>query len=543
MADNASYDASLWPASPQLEAMKDEAVRQQVLSNIGPSPMIAPAPVAMSPMEIEAAAQRQNLANAGGTADIASMYDESAAAQKAFPNQQNMSDTLAMQTGDMPLEQAQLEAPAEDLNAKYGLQAETKVQNPKAVLDMFGPLNQQLKAQDQLRNAAGALEGSRQESLKAQEANQVKRVTEFESLKKNYDSELNNRMKAIDAELAQVDSDAKQARKSTSDLFAEKGTGQKVAAGIAIILGVAHAGLGGGNGGNMGVKVIEDALQKEKDNNLNKFAQSKQMLELRRKNFDDYTQAMQQHEQLNDRQQLLQMQVIKTKFEQAESVYRNSAAGAAATQAKALINDQILQRKASIANSEAVKNLMQSGQLSTLTPAEISMLPIDPEMKKGLLANRELSVPGYQGIALSKEDRDQFQKYKQSAEPAISGLQRILDLQKNTSRLSLVDRARISSEVNAATGALREAIVGPGAMTQQEYERLIATLGNPNKLFSLPSWERAKTMTALNKLKSDLSSIAKSRGLVPPQEFRGSFKETDVKNAESTLQKYLKPAK
>lgn len=541
MAGNAGYDlnapGTLSPAefaAAQQQTAIDEAARQQVLANQAVSPMIAPAPIAMSPVEQYAAQERQNLANMGNVDDLASMQAEATAAQAAFPEQQDMHTTASMQSGEITGEQ-----PVEDLNAKYGLQAESKTQKPKEVLDLFGPMNQQLKAQDQLNNAAQTLEKNKQQVLGNQEKIQQERIAQFQEMKNKYDFQIGERMKAIDAELAQVDADAKQARKSTADLFSEKSTGQKIAAGLAMFLGVAHAGLAGGNvkGGNMGVQVIEDALQKEKDNNLNKFANSKQMLDLKRKNMDDYIQAMQNQEQLADKQQLLQMQVVKTKLEQAESVYRGSAAGAAATQGKALINEKIMGMKQQIAQSEALRNMIQNGNLESLTPIQTMGLP--ENMQKAIEATRGLKVPGYQGVALSKEDRDQFQKYRQTTEPAISGLQRILDLQKNTSRLSLQDRARIASEVNAATGALREAIVGPGAMTQQEYERLVATIGNPNKLFSLPSWERAKTMTALNKLKADLSVIAKSRGLVPPPEFRGNFNKADEKSAEEILNKYV----
>lgn len=537
MAGNAGYDLSapgtLTPAQfaeAQQQTAIDEAARQQVLANQAVSPMIAPAPIAMSPVEQYAAQERQNLANMGNVDDLAAMQAEAAAAQSAFPEQQNMHTTAAMQSGEITGEQ-----PVEDLNAKYGLQAESKTQKPKDVLDMFGPLNQQLKAQDQLNNAAQTLEKNRQQTLGNQEKLQQERVAQFQEMKTKYDFQIGERMKAIDAELSQVDADAKQARKSTADLFGEKSTGQKIAAGLAMFLGVAHAGLAGGNvkGGNMGVQVIEDALQKEKDNNLNKFAQSKQMLDLKRKNMDDYIQAMQQQEQLADKQQLLQLQVVKTKLDQAESVYRGSAAGAAATQGKALINEKIMMMKQQLAQSEALRNMMQNGQLENLTPMQTMGLP--ENMQKAIESTRGLKVPGYQGVALSKEDRDQFQKYRQTTEPAINGLQRILELQKNTSKLLPEDRARMASEVNAATGALREAIVGPGAMTQQEFERLIATIGNPNKLFSLPSWERAKVTTTINKLKSDLSTTAKARGLTPPPEFRGSFNKANAEKAESYL--------
>lgn len=407
--------------------------------------------------------------------------------------------------------------------------------------DPFAGLNMQMGAQKDLNAATQTLEKNRQSQLANTEQIQLKRVKQYEEMAAKYTAELNSRMKAVDDQLKQVDADVLNARKSTADLFHEKSTGQKVAAGIAMILGVAHAGLGGGTGGNMGVQLIEQSLQKDRELNLQKYAQSKEMLNLKRQNADDYAEMMSRQEAVLDKQQLLQLQAIETKLKQAESIYRGSASSANAKNALGILTSAKEQLKSQIAQQGALNQMLQNGDLSNLTPIQTLGLP--ENVRKAVEQTRELRVPGYGGVALSKEDRDQFQKYRQTAEPAINGLKRILELQKNTSRYSLQDRAKMASEVNAATGALREAIVGPGAMTEQEYDRLLATIGNPNKLFSLPSIEKAKVITALGKLKSDLNTIAGSRGLKPPAEFSINFKPADKAEADKILQKYVSPKK
>jgi len=419
--------------------------------------------------------------------------------------------------------------------------SDLQAQKPVSVMpesDPFAGINAQMGAQKDLNAASQTLEKSRQQQLAKTEEIQNQRVMQFEQMSKKYNLELDTRMKAIDDSLKQVESDAINARKSSADLFHEKSTGQKVAAGLAMILGVAHAGLGGGNGGNMGVQLIEQSLEKDRQNNLYKYSQSKEMLNLKRQNADDYAENMARHEAIVDKQTLMQMQLIETKLKQAESVYRGSAASANAKNALGMLTMQKDQLKAQIAQREALNNMLQSGDLSELTPLQTMGLP--ENVRKAIEQTRELKVPGYGGVALSKEDRDQFQKYRQTTEPAINGLQRILDLQKNASKYNLKDRAKMASEVNAATGALREAIVGPGAMTEQEYERLLDTIGNPNKLFSMSGVEKAKVMTAMGKLKSDLNTIANSRGLKPPAQFKGNFKAVDKGEADKIMQKYFK---
>lgn len=242
--------------------------------------------------------------------------------------------------------------------------------------DPFAGINEQMGAQRDLNRASQTLEKSRQANLAKTEEVQAQRIAQYADVSKKYNMELNSRMQAIDDQLKQVESDALNARKSTADLFSEKSTGQKVAAGIAMVLGVAHAGLGSGNGGNMGVQLIEQSLQRDRDLNLQKYAQSKEMLNLKRQNSDDYAEMMSRQEAVADKAQLMQLQAIETKLKQAESIYRGSAAAANARNALGqlqIVKDSMKQR---IAQQDALNNIMAgaSGDLDQLPPQAVSAL-------------------------------------------------------------------------------------------------------------------------------------------------------------------------
>lgn len=432
------------------------------------------------------------------------------------------------------------QVPAEEQNIYPSDLEPAKPVSVVPAADPFAGLNMQMGAQKDLNAATQTLEKNRQTQLANTEQTQLKRVKQYEEMASKYTAELNSRMQSVDNQLKQVEADVLNARKSTADLFHEKSTGQKVAAGIAMILGVAHAGLGGGNGGNMGVQLIEQSLQKDRDLNLQKYAQSKEMLNLKRQNADDYAEMMSRQEAVLDKQQLLQLQAIETKLKQAESIYRGSASSANAKNALGILTSAKEQLKSQIAQQGALNQMLQNGDLSNLTPIQTLGLP--ENVRKAVEQTRELRVPGYGGVALSKEDRDQFQKFRQEQEPVINAINRVLKIQSSDqySKLSPEQRGQVNSEIQMLIGGLRSGIVGPGAVSDKERAVLVETVGNPNTLFSKNSWERAKLLTVLNKTKADLSTIAKARGLTPPKEFSGNFKTVEKGEADKIMQKYFK---
>ena len=285
--------------------------------------------------------------------------------------------------------------------------APTAAQKQKLAGDpLLSAFYQKIGAQNDLRDATLTLEETRQTNLKQKEALEQESVAKFSEFKKKYDVTLSQKMAETDAALKQVEEDALNARKGTADLFAEKSTGQKIAAGIAMVLGVAHSGLTGSSS-NLGVDVVTNALENDRKHNIANFANSKEMLALKVKNIDEYNNAVAKQMEMADRQKLLQLQVISTKLSQAESAYRGSAAGAAAKDAKANIVVTIEQMKAQQAQQRALQQMMANsgGNLDNLDiQAAAALTGAKPfEIYKNR-QDRQVNLPGNRIAYASKPE-------------------------------------------------------------------------------------------------------------------------------------------
>jgi len=126
-------------------------------------------------------------------------------------------------------------------------------------------------------------------------------------------------------------------------------------------------------------------------------------------------------------------------------------------------------------------------------------------------------------LADSKEAATKLREFKNTAEPALKLIARVRSLSKKGSKMSPLDRARMATNMQALVGGLRETFLGPGAMTESEYERLRDTIGNPNKIFTSATWELAKLGEVKNKLTGDLNTRYKNAGIDAPKSKREQF--------------------
>jgi hypothetical protein len=452
------------------------------------------------------------------------------------PYEPNAEPTATLQGDAAQPEQSNNVYPSDIAAQQAAAAAEQKAAQDKQVSDALKPLDDKIKAQQQYQGAIGVFDKERSKALKAQESADNEKIKQFNDIKAEYEVSSKTRMAAIDDQLKQVETDALTARKGTSDLFAEKSTGQKVAAGIAMLLGAAGGVLG--NGQNRGLETVMGALQDERANNLKNFAMSKDMLELKRKNMDDYTKAITERTAMVDKQALLQLQLVQTKLQQAAGTFQTAGANLGVKDAMATLEMQKQSLKQQLVQQQTMQDILKNTDaLSGMSNAQIEMLPLPPEVKKGLMADRELRVPGYVGVAQNKSDRDEFQKARQEIVPAIAGAKRILSLQgKDFSKFSPEDRAKMGTEIKALAGQLRLPFLGPGQMTEQEFDRLMSTIGDPNKILSLPSLEKAKLTTVLNKLDTDIKSRAKNIGLKPATDNSDAFHASPL---DFLAEKYL----
>lgn len=120
-------------------------------------------------------------------------------------------------------------------------------------------------------------------------------------------------------------------------------------------------------------------------------------------------------------------------------------------------------------------------------------------------------------LAKNKNAADELDKFKAGVQPAIDGIARIKALAKDFNRVTdLNKRAQIQTEIKSLAGSLRLPFLGPGQMTEQEYQRLLDTIGDPSKLASIESLQKTKLDVVGKKLKIDLAGRYKDAGIDLP---------------------------
>lgn len=191
----------------------------------------------------------------------------------------------------------------------------------------------------------------------------------------------------------------------------------------------------------------------------------------------------------------------------------------------ALTNDRFKQEKLQLSKQQLGIQLEKiNTERLKLAQAELQKRNIQNELSQGKLKDtsnlnkddRERAVRMRDGsiqLADNKKASEDVRKFQAEVEPAIKGAHRILKVSEQGSRLNLKDRARIATDLKALVGQLRIPFTGPGVLTDTEYERLLDTIGDPNKLFAIPEIERVKIKTVINKLTSDLDTRYEQAGL------------------------------
>jgi len=104
----------------------------------------------------------------------------------------------------------------------------------------------------------------------------------------------------------------------------------------------------------------------------------------------------------------------------------------------------------------------------------------------------------------------------------------------NFSKLSLQDRAGVSTQIAALVGALRVPITGPGPMTEAERQFIVGTIGDPNAIFTLPSVERAKLSKMIGTIEGRVRNQYFNAGVdLPYSKEERIQKEVDLLHAKN----------
>lgn len=341
----------------------------------------------------------------------------------------------------------------------------TGTENPQAPADR----------QDVIEANATANQVSKEEV--DQRAEEIKQQQlEVEAQQQAADSELQRQRRIIEeAQNKLAEEDLKLQAINPDRYWNNRSTGQKILAAIGMMLGGAPAA-------NIVQQQIDADINAQKLSNQQKLAKRAQAIKIVNSQIDRLQsltndQFKQQRLDLAKQQFGLQLQKI---------------------------NAERLQLAQAEANKRQLQNDLSQGKLK-----DPSLL--NKEDKERVVRMRDGSIQ----LADNKKASEDVRKFQAEVEPAIKGAHRILKISEESSRLNLADRARIATDLKALVGQLRIPFTGPGVLTDKEYDRLLDTIGDPSKLFALPSIERTKIKTVINKLSSDLDMRYKQAGVNP----------------------------
>lgn len=285
-------------------------------------------------------------------------------------------------------------------------------------------------------------------------------------------------------------------KRFAKEFWGNASTGQKIVAGIGLIFG------GLGNQGNRSVKVFENAINKDIDAqkaNLDRagvaLGQKKGVLASMRDRFGDERTA--------------EIAARRAMFESAEldlkrigSLYKGADAQANMMRALAEIEAKKAELTQQMHKSQLETRAIEAFSGNDPNAKMMAMLPKDV---------RELYVPGY-GLALTKESAAKANEKVAAVNGIKSGITELRSM-IGKSKLSPENRAKAETISTYLMGALREEVVGPGAMSEPDREILQSIIANPTHIAQLDSTAKVRLDSLLKRVDAGLSNVLKQSGL------------------------------
>lgn len=271
------------------------------------------------------------------------------------------------------------------------------------------------------------------------------------------------------------------------DYWADKTTGQKIMAAIAVGLGGFGAGMTGGQ--NQALSIINTAMQNDLNKQKENIANLGKAKDVKTENYRILLERY-RTENAADAAALTLM------TQQAELKLKEIAA------------NTMSQRVKSDASQMIAKLQQQRWQLAQT--AAIEAAKYQAEQRKDL---KPMTVHAFGQYATTKEGAAKVNEMASSFYQIETGIDKLNQMAEKGSRFDLTDRANAEVVMTTLTGALRIPITGPGAFTEKEQNMIREVIGDPTKLTGLPSVTKAKLKALKAYAKDQLLSVAESEGL------------------------------
>jgi hypothetical protein len=252
----------------------------------------------------------------------------------------------------------------------------------------------------------------------------------------------------------------------------------------------------------MALEMLNKAIDRDMETQKQQIGQENNLLVQMRQKFQDDQSA-------DTATRMLLNQKAQNELGKAAAKYQ----GESAKQNAEIMKSQLQQQQAQLQRQLAMQQMMAaqaSGNGSGLSAMQMAAMGMPKEWVDLQKDVEEKSMPkasGWVGKASTKEGLGKFQEYIGEVEPAVNSINRIKELKKNYNRITdQTTRAKIDTEVAGLVGSLRLPITGPGILNDSERELLNKIIGNPNLLFTMPSWQDARMSQIQKKLNSDLAT-------------------------------------
>lgn len=330
--------------------------------------------------------------------------------------------------------------------------------------------------------AAGVAQGARDAGYFKTMSNEMEK---FNKEKQERDKEFR---KKFDIALVEVnDLNDKINNFEVKDYWADKSTGQKIMAAIALGLGAYGSARTGGP--NQAMQIIDNAIARDLNMQKTKLAKLEATRDAKKG-------------------------VYQMLFDQ----YKNEDVADSAALTMMLKKVELdLQRSASLALSDTKKagiaqmiGQIQEKRLLAQQTFAIEKAKIETE-KSEKLAPR--FVPAFGQVATTKEGAAKVKDFASSYFKIEGGLEKLENILEKGSKFNPTDRAAAKVVVDTLVGALRLPITGPGAFTKEEQAMVRGVIGDPREFLTLDSVVKEKIKGMRNYAREQLFSEAEAEGL------------------------------
>lgn len=312
--------------------------------------------------------------------------------------------------------------------------------------------------------------------------------------------ELNKKFVDIDTQIQNVTAQRISREDARKSFWAEKTTGEKILAGIALALGAVGAAR---TGKNMAAEYINSAIDKD--------------VEIQAKNIENKKDA------LNTKKSLLS-QFISAGHDLNTAKYAAKIAG---------IDSAIYDIKANSSRyagqETAAKAVQTIGQLNVQKAMLMDKLSASVAGDMDAKEMRERYIPEYGVAQYGKvEDVSKLREYLNNVVPAKDKVERLLEISNIPGASASLDlRTEAQSISKLLQGLLREDIVGPGTVQENERQIMREIIADPTKMFSLSRANKVALNTLLKSLNTNIAQKLKSVGLQSKEDRLG------IKNANA----------